>query len=227
MKIKRIPQTLENNLSQAKTMYGNNLAQWPFQETQKTGQARIRTPLQKKKKNHRNTHLSLIRIFFLFKPPGTRISLQISLKPFRRVFIAFLNWAQFQIWFPLVTKCKLWSPQRSLSDRLYPCQHSVLASELSPLFPRQRLPPALTALNFLFLPSSSVSQPGLYSLSFHPSNFLPPHCPHSWNVYLPHHHSRLSLPTPQLGITPEFPWIINGCLLQSLQLKLLISSFNT
>lgn len=50
LKIKRIPQTLENNLSQAKTMYGNNLAQWPFQETQKTGQARIRTPLQKKKK---------------------------------------------------------------------------------------------------------------------------------------------------------------------------------
>ena len=36
LKIKRIPQTLENNLSQAKTMYGNNLAQCPFQETQKT-----------------------------------------------------------------------------------------------------------------------------------------------------------------------------------------------
>ena len=184
------------------------------------------TPSKKKKITETHTFLWL-EFFFLFKPPGTRISLQISLKPFRKVFIAFLNWAQFQIWFPLVTKCKLWFPQMSLSDRLHPCQHSVLASELSPLFPRQRLPPALMALNFLLLPSFSVSQPGLYSLSFHPSNFLPPHRPHSWNVYLPHHHSRLSLPTPQLGITPEFPWIINGCLLQSLQLKLLISSFNT
>lgn len=148
---------LENNLSQAKTIYGHNLVQWPFQETQKTGQARIRTLLPKKKKNHRNTHLSMIRIFFLFKPPGTHISLQISLKPFRRVFIAFLHWAQLQIWFPLVTKCKLWFPQMSLSDRLYPCEHSDLASELSPLFPRQRLPPALMALNFPLLPSFSVS----------------------------------------------------------------------
>ena len=58
LKIKRIPQTLENNLSQAKTMYGNNLAQWPFQETQKTGQARIRTPLQKKKKSQKHTPFS-------------------------------------------------------------------------------------------------------------------------------------------------------------------------
>lgn len=181
---------------------------WPnglFRKLRRQVKQELEHPF-KKKKNHRNTHLSLIRIFFLFKPPGTHISLQISLKPFRRVFIAFLNWAQFQIWFPLVTKRKLWFPQMSLSDRLYPCQHSVLASELSPLFPRQRLPPALMALNFLLLPSFSVSQPGLYSLSFHPSNFLPPHCPHSWNMYLPHHHSRLSLPTPPIRNHSRIPF---------------------
>ena len=165
---------------------------------------------------------------FLFKPPGTPVSLQTSFKPFRRVFCAFLNWAQFQIWFTLVATCKLWFPQMSQSDRLYPCKHSVLASQPRPPFPRQRWPPEFRALKFPLFPPFSLSQPGLYSLSLQPSNFLLPHCPHSWNVHSPPQRSRLSpTPTPQLGIRPEFPWIFNGCLLQSLQLKLLISSFNT
>ena len=136
----------------------------------------------KKKKNHRNTHLSLIRIFFLFKPPGTHISLQISLKPFRRVFIAFLHWAQLQIWFPLVTKCKLWFPQMSLSDRLYPCEHSDLASELSPCsqdnvyHQRLWLSTFLSSPPFLSRSWVFILSPSIPPISFHPTVPTPEMC---------------------------------------------------